>query len=118
MMVGNRAIRILEWAVKKLENSPIELTQFEKTLLERCKEQEINIVGYGRFPAIEVKNIKKDMKLVLDEGQIVKVESIHKVENNLHELLLIGVVNNQRQIIRKRYTTMMAYIKESTNADD
>ena len=52
-MTGNRAINILEWAVKQLETSPIELTQFEKTLLERCKEQERNSYCRGAATLFE-----------------------------------------------------------------
>jgi hypothetical protein len=111
-MTGNRAIKILEWVEATLKDiEPSELTQFERTLLERISEAKINIPGYGRVPAVEVRNITPKMKLVLEDANVWEVESIHKVDNNLFELALIGAKG--RQIIRKRYGTRIGRIRET-----
>lgn len=112
-MTGNRAVKILEWVEQTLRTiDPAELTQFEKTLLERISEPEISIPGYGRVPAVEVRNIKPNMDLVLEDGTVWRVDTIHIVENNLYELALNGKAT-ERQIIRKRHGTRMGYVKDS-----
>jgi len=115
-MTGNRAIKILEWAEGTLKwAAPDKLTAFERELLAKCNEIEIAIAGYGRVPAIHVRDIKPTMKLVFEDGYW-EVESIHKVDNNLFEIALClwahgGVKVNERKIIRKRYSTLLGYIR-------
>jgi hypothetical protein len=114
-MTGNRAIRILEWAVGTLrwagDTDPSRLTPFERELLAKCREIEVNIPGYGRVPTLEVREITPKTKLVLNDGTVWEVESIINVDSGLLELTLNGILSG-RQIIRKRPTTRIGYIKD------
>lgn len=113
-MTGNRAIKILEWVVGTLrlagDTDPSRLTPFERELLAKCREVEVNIPGYGRVPTLEVREITPKTKLVLDDGTVWEVEFIINVDGGLLELTLNGMASG-RQIIRKRPTTRMGYVK-------
>lgn len=116
-MTGERAIRVLKWAENWLkQSSPDKLTVFERELLAKCDEVEIAIPGYGRVPAIEVKDIIAGMTLVLEDGTMWTVDTIHKVDNALFELALNGKATG-RQVIRKRYSTRIGYLKEQHATD-
>lgn len=114
-MTGNRAIKILEWAVGTLKwAGPEHLTAFERELLAKCNEIEISIPGCGKFPAIEVRNIIPKTRLVLEDGTYWEVESVHPIDKSLSEIVLEEIVHGRepkRQIIRKRHKSLMAQLK-------
>lgn len=112
-MTGERAIRILKWVEGTLKwASPDALTPFERELLTKCNDIEINVPGYGRVPTIEVKDITAEMILVLEDGPFWIVEKASQHEFNLIELtLFLQKDPSKRKIIRKRPTTRMGYIR-------
>jgi hypothetical protein len=111
-MTRDRALRIVEWVIGTLKCSDKEkLSPFEKELYAKCTEPEVLVNG-RRWPGISVKDIKPEMVLVLEEGYW-KVNSIHIVDNNLYELELsvLEPPVRMKQIIRKRHSTLMAYLR-------
>jgi hypothetical protein len=112
-MTGERAIRILKWVEGTLKwANPEALTPFERELLTKCNDIEINVPGYGRVPTIEVKDIAPEMILVFEDGPYWEVESVLQVENSLIELtMFLNTDKSKRKIIRKRPTTRIGYIR-------